>query len=414
MSRRAAQLSIGLFLLGFALAQLACGPLSDRFGRRPVLLAGLGLFAAVGLGCAAAPTLPTLLACRVLQGIGACAGTVLARAIIRDLFSGEEAAAKLSQATAIMALGPIVAPALGAVVLAVAGWRAIFLLLGAGGLVLLLAVAFGLAETIPAKDGQALAPRALARNAAGFFGNRQALGNALVVAFLFGGMFAYVAASPFALMEALGIGTAAFSGLFALTAFGIMAGALAGPRLVRAAGRRPAVLGGLVLGAAAGAALLALALVGRAGLPAVIALVALYTFTRGMVVPAATAAAMEPMGHAAGLASGLLGALQMAGAALAASASACSVTRWSASGRRSPCSAPPRSRAAWRPRASSGATPQRNGPPPAGRPEPTARASQAGRSGAIPGGRRSSGRRGSRCRGTAPPSRPATRRRRGA
>jgi MFS transporter, DHA1 family, multidrug resistance protein len=315
----AAQLSIGLFLLGFALAQLACGPLSDRFGRRPVLLAGLGLFAAAGLGCAAAPTLPTLLACRVLQGIGACAGTVLARAIIRDLFSGEEAAAKLSQATAIMALGPIVAPAVGAAVLAVAGWRAIFVLLGAGGLVLLLAVAFGLAETIPAKDGQALAPRALARNAAGFFGNRQALGNALVVAFLFGGMFAYVAASPFALMEALGTGTAAFSGLFALTAFGIMAGALAGPRLVRAAGRRPAVLGGLVLGAAAGAALLALALVGRAGLPAVIALVALYTFTRGMVVPAATAAAMEPMGHAAGLASGLLGALQMAGAALAAS-----------------------------------------------------------------------------------------------
>jgi len=120
-------------------------------------------------------------------------------------------------------------------------------------------------------------------------------------------------------MEALGTGTAAFSGLFALTAFGIMAGALAGPRLVRAAGRRPAVLGGLVLGAAAGAALLALALVGRAGLPTVIALVALYTFTHGMVVPAATAAAMEPMGHAAGLASGLLGALQMAGAALAAS-----------------------------------------------------------------------------------------------
>jgi DHA1 family bicyclomycin/chloramphenicol resistance-like MFS transporter len=339
-----AQLSIGLFLLGFALAQLACGPLSDRFGRRPVLLAGLGLFAAAGLCCAAAPSMPALLACRVVQGIGACAGTVLARAVIRDLFQGEAAAAKLAQAAAIMALAPIAAPAVGALVLAASGWHAIFLALGAGGLALLLAAASGLAETIPAKDRGALAPRALARNAAGFFGDRRALGNALLAAFLFGGMFAYVAASPFALMEALGVGTAAFSGLFALTALGIMAGALAGPFLVRAAGRRRVVLGGLALGAAAGAALLALALAGRPALPAVVASVALYTFARGMVVPVATAAAMEPMGHAAGLASGLFGALQMAGAALAASA--CSATRWSAWGRCSPCPAPPRSRAA--------------------------------------------------------------------
>jgi DHA1 family bicyclomycin/chloramphenicol resistance-like MFS transporter len=316
---RDAQLSIGLFLLGFAFAQLACGPLSDRFGRRPVLLGGLGLFAAAGLCCAVAPSLPFLLAFRVLQGIGACAGTVLARAVIRDLFSGEAAAAKLSQAAAIMALAPIGAPAIGALIHAAFGWRAIFLLLGSGGLVLLLAAAFGLPETIAAKDRDALAPRALARNAAGFFRSRTALGNALVVAFLFGGMFAYVAASPFALMEALGVGTAAFSGLFALTAFGIMAGALAGPRLVRSAGRPRTVLSGLALGAAAGASLLALAVAGRADLPVVLALVALYTFTRGMVVPTATAAAMEPMGHAAGLASGLLGALQMAGAALAAS-----------------------------------------------------------------------------------------------
>lgn len=314
-----AQLSIGLFLLGFAAAQLGCGPLSDRFGRRPVLLAGLGLFAAAGLCCGLAPSLPVLLACRVLQGAGACAGTVLARAVIRDLFSGEAAAAKLSQATAIMALGPILAPAAGALVLAAFGWRAIFLVLGLGGLALLLAAAFGLAETIPAKRRDALAPRALARDAAGFFRDRKALGDALVAAFLFGGMFAYVAASPFALMEALGVGTAAFSGLFALTALGIMAGSLAGPRLVRAAGRRRVVLGGLVLGAAAGSALFALALAGRPALPAVVALVALYTFTRGMVVPVATAAAMEPMGHAAGLASGLIGAMQMAAAALAAS-----------------------------------------------------------------------------------------------
>jgi MFS transporter, DHA1 family, multidrug resistance protein len=314
-----AQLSIGLFLAGFALAQLACGPLSDRFGRRPVLLAGLGLFAAAGLGCAAAPTLPVLLACRVLQGVGACAGTVLARAIIRDLFAGEAAAARLAQAAAIMALAPILAPTLGTLVLVASGWRAIFLLLGLGGLTLALIVGLGLAETVPAKDRHALTPRTLARNAAGFLRCRPALGNALVVAFLFGGMFGYVAASPFALMGVLGVGPAAYAGIFALTGLGILAGALTAPRLIRAAGRGRVVLGGLVIGAAAGLALLAVAVAGRPDVPTVVALVALYTFTRGLVIPVATAAAMEPMGHAAGLASGLLGAMQMAGAALAAS-----------------------------------------------------------------------------------------------
>lgn len=315
----AAQLSIGLFLAGFAAAQLACGPLSDRFGRRPVLLAGLGLFAAAGLGCAAAPTLPVLLAGRVLQGVGACAGTVLARAVIRDLFSGEAAAARLAQAAAIMALAPMLAPGVGVLVLSALGWRAIFGLLGLCGLLLALAAALGLPETIPARDRGALAPRVLARNAAGFFRCRQALGHALVAAFLFGGMFAYVAASPFALMQALGVGPAGFSALFALTACGILAGSLASPRAVRAAGRRRVVLGGLGLGAAAGLLLLGSAVAGWSGIAAAVVPVALYTFARGLVVPVATAAAMEPMGHAAGLASGLIGALQMAAAALAAS-----------------------------------------------------------------------------------------------
>ena len=219
-----------------------------------------------------------------------------------------------------MALAPMLAPGFGALVLAALGWRAIFLVLGLCGLALVLAVALGLAETIPARDRGALAPRRLARNAAGFLGCPAALGNALVVAFLFGGMFAYIAASPFALMQALGMGPAGYSALFALTGLGIMAGSLAAPRLVRAAGRRRVVLGGLALGAAAGLALLALTATGRPGVAAVVAVATLYTFTRGLVVPVATAAAMEPMGHAAGLASGLLGAMQMAGAALAASA----------------------------------------------------------------------------------------------
>ena len=315
----AAQLSISVFLAGFAAAQLLCGSLSDRFGRRPVLLVGLSLFALAGLLCAVASTLPVLLASRALQGVGACAGTVLARAIIRDLYSGEEAAVKLSQATTIMALAPVLAPSIGGMIHASFGWRAIFLLLGVCGTVLVLLTAFGLPETIRTKDSKALNPGTMARHAMSFFRCRQAIGNALVAAFLFGGMFSYIAASPFALMEALGIGTAAYAAIFAVTALGIMAGSFAGTRLIRVVGHIRLMMIGLVLGAVAGLMLLALALVGWVDVGNLMVLAALYTTARGLVVPAATAAALEPMGRTAGLASGLLGALQMTAATAAVS-----------------------------------------------------------------------------------------------
>jgi MFS transporter, DHA1 family, multidrug resistance protein len=316
----AAQLSISLFLAGFAAAQLLCGSLSDRFGRRPVLLAGLRLFAATGLLCAAAPTLPVLLAGRVFQGVGACAGTVIARAIIRDLHSGEEAAVKLSQATTIMALAPVLAPSIGGMLHAGFGWRSIFLVLGSCGTALVLVTAFGLPETIRTMDRAALNPATMASHFMNFFRCRMAIGNALVAALLFGGMFSYIAASPFAVMQALGAGTSAYAAIFAVTALGIMAGSYAGTRLIRRVGARRLIVSGLALGATTGVTLLALALGGGVGIGSLAVLVALYTTARGLVVPAATAAALQPMGHSAGLASGLLGALQMGAATAAVSA----------------------------------------------------------------------------------------------
>jgi DHA1 family bicyclomycin/chloramphenicol resistance-like MFS transporter len=142
------------------------------------------------------------------------------------------------------------------------------------------------------------------------------LANALAAAFLFGGMFAYIAASPFAFMAVLGVSPDVYSAIFALSAFGIVAGSLAGPRLIRSVGRTPAVRGGLALGTAAGSLLLALALSDRVGALTLLVAAGLYMFSRGLVLPFAMAAAMEPMGRAAGLASGILGALQMAMAAI--------------------------------------------------------------------------------------------------
>src|SRR5215218_3282825 len=132
----AVQLTLSIFLTGFALGQVVCGPLSDRWGRRPVLLAGLSLFTLAGLVCAASSSLPMLVAARFVQGAGASVGPVVARAIVRDRFDSRRAAAVLSQMTQVMIVAPLLAPTLGGYLLVRTGWPAIFVVLGASGALL--------------------------------------------------------------------------------------------------------------------------------------------------------------------------------------------------------------------------------------------------------------------------------------
>jgi DHA1 family bicyclomycin/chloramphenicol resistance-like MFS transporter len=219
-----------------------------------------------------------------------------------------------------MALAPVLAPSIGGMLYATFGWRSIFLVLGACGTALVLAAAFGLPETIRTRDRMALNPVRMVGHMISFLRCWTAIANALVAALLFGGMFSYIAASPFAVMQALGAGSAEYAVIFAVTALGIMAGSFVGTRLIRQVGPERLILSGLALGAVGGLTLLALALGGKVGILSLAGLVALYTAARGLVVPAATAAALEPMGHRAGFASGLLGALQMGAATAAVSA----------------------------------------------------------------------------------------------
>ena len=132
----ATALTITLFMVGFAVTPVAYGPLSDRYGRRPLLLFGCALFALAGLGCSMSPTIPSLLFFRFIQGAGAGGGSALIMAVVRDLFEGNEARARLSYVNIVRTIAPMIAPTIGALVLTSFGWRSIYGLLSAGGLVM--------------------------------------------------------------------------------------------------------------------------------------------------------------------------------------------------------------------------------------------------------------------------------------
>jgi MFS transporter, DHA1 family, multidrug resistance protein len=189
------QLTVTLFLAGFALAQLIHGPLSDRIGRRRVLLGGLVVYVAGGLACWAAPSARLLVLARVLQALGAGSGPVIGRAVIRDLYEPARAARVLGYMGTAMALTPILAPIVGGVLHVAFGWRAVYLALATCGAVFLGIATLVVPETNRRRDPDALRPGHLATNAADLLGDRGFLGYVLVVALMFGGQFAFISGS---------------------------------------------------------------------------------------------------------------------------------------------------------------------------------------------------------------------------
>ena len=318
VSPASAALTLSLFLFGFACGPMFLGPLSDRFGRRPVLLAGCGLFAVAGIGCAFASSLPLLLAWRLLEGIGAGAGSTLSLAIVRDLFDGATARARLSYVTTVGSIAPMIAPTLGAILLAWLGWRAIYGFLAAAGTILFAAVLLGFAESHPKIDPTALRPARLATNYARIFRHRLCLGYTLVAALNFGCTFSYIASSPLVMMGVLGISPTIYGWTFAATALGIMSGAFLNGRL-NTRGFSPAMLlqFGLGLSLASALGLLALSLFGIAAVAVLLPLLVVNTFSVGFIGPNATQGLMHPMPDIAGVASAVLGSMRMLTGALA-------------------------------------------------------------------------------------------------
>ncbi|WP_431281178.1 multidrug effflux MFS transporter [Humitalea sp. 24SJ18S-53] len=310
-------LVLSLFMLGFALAQIVAGPVSDRFGRRPVLLAGTAVFGLAGLGCALSGGLEALLAWRAIQGAGAGAAVVMVFATVRDLFEGAEARMRLSGISMVLSIAPVVAPAIGAQVLAGFGWRAVFGVLATAGAGLCVAVAFAFRESNGRRDPTALDAARLLSNHLRWLRHRTSPLYALINAFCFGAVFAWVAASPLVLMVGFGVSGSVYGALFAMTALGVMGGAAANRRLAsRGVPGGVALRFGLMMSVVASSGVLLLSAWDSPSLWALMPLLLANTFTIGLVSPNATAAALQPFGTMAGVAAALGGATQFLGGAL--------------------------------------------------------------------------------------------------
>jgi DHA1 family bicyclomycin/chloramphenicol resistance-like MFS transporter len=306
-----AQLTLSVFLIGFAIGQLAYGPISDRYGRRPVLLFGLVVYTLGGIGCAFAGSIDQLVLCRLLQGLGGCVGRVMGPAIVRDEFHAQKGAQVLSYVTLVMALAPLIAPVIGGYLLVFADWQAIFLALAGFGAIVLVVIATRFAESSKYHDVQATEITTLLRNYGRFLSNRFCLGYALINCFVFAGLFSYISGSSFVFIEVFGLPGHVYGMLFGITAIAFMSGAALNGRLVRRRAPQSVLRAGLAIVLVAGAVMLAVALVAPSAVGVMLAIM-IYVFGMAFVFPNATAAAMEPMPRMAGVASSLLGSSQMA------------------------------------------------------------------------------------------------------
>jgi len=311
-----AQLVVALFLVGFAVGQLGYGPASDRFGRRPVLLGSLGLYFVASVGCLVAPSLEWLAAARLLQGLGACGGPVIARAVVRDVYQPVTGARVLSLASLGMAAAPLIGAIAGGIVVLVFHWRGVFVVLAGFGALLMISAAWLLPETKLATPPTRFSLAALTRTYYAISTDRRFLGYTLTLAGGSIGLFAWLMGSPFVLMTLRGLPPHLYGLAFAAVNIGTVCGAMVSARLVVPFGIDRTVTIGLALYLAGATALAILLLSGFRHAAAVIVPMALFQFGNGMVMPNAVVGAMAPFPQAAGSASALAGFVQMATGAL--------------------------------------------------------------------------------------------------
>lgn len=316
-SEAKAQLVVGVFLAGFAIAQLILGPTSDRFGRRPVLLVGLGVYAVMGLVCMYAESLSVLLPARFVQGVAACTGPVVARAVVADIYEGKAAQRAMSIVTAGMGVAPIAAPMIGGALLTWFDWTAVFLTLALTGLLMLTLVLLLLDETLPTRDARALRFGRIASNYWEMSRNRTFVSFALPSALSSGALFSFIPAAPFVLIGQLGHEPAMFGVFFALVMIGFITGASLSARLSRT--RTPAQMVRLGTGvSAAGGIMMAAGAAIRIEHAMMLVLpMAVIMHGTGLMRPNSITGAMAPFRDRAGAASALLGFLQMGGGVLA-------------------------------------------------------------------------------------------------
>jgi MFS transporter, DHA1 family, multidrug resistance protein len=311
------QLTLTGCMLGIATGQLLTGPLSDARGRRRPLLAGLVGYIAASLACGLAPTIWTLIVLRFIQGLVGGAGVVIARAVVRDLFSGVVAARVFAMLMAVMGVAPVFAPLIGGQILALTSWRGIFVVLAAIGVPLLLATALRLPETLPPERRHGGGLGATVRTFGRLVADRTFMAPAVSFALACAAMFAYIAGSSFVLEDVFGVSPQLFSVVFAVNSAGLIGMSQVGGRIVARVGAARLLRRGLY-GVAAGAAATFVVTITHAGLvPLLISLFVILS-SNGIVFPNATATALAEQEGRLGSASALLGMGQFGTGALVA------------------------------------------------------------------------------------------------
>lgn len=305
--------TLSSFFVAFALGQLFVGPLSDRFGRKWLVLGGLIAFVAGSAVCAMASTLPQLVGGRIIQALGACAAAVLSRAIARDLFDGDKLARTLALIMVAMAAAPGFSPLLGGAFNSLLGWRATFGLVGILALVLAAHYMARLGETHNADKRSAQSVPAILAGYKRLLLDRRFIAPALSVSLVIGTLYAFFSMAPAILMAGFGLSSLELGLFFAATVFVVFAAGFLAPRLARRWGQVAVAHAGIVIALLGSLALL----VGKENFLFFSVSLTVFLLGMGLINPLGTAIALHPFGSQAGAASALLGFLQMGCAAVA-------------------------------------------------------------------------------------------------
>lgn len=309
--------TLAAYLSGMACAQLIYGPLADRFGRKPPLYGALILYIIASAGCALATSVEVLTICRVFQAMGGAAGMVIPRAVVRDHYSTQEAARALSMLMLIMGIAPILAPVVGAQILAWVGWRGIFVTITLCGIALLWTLSKVMVETLAPEKQIKLSWGNIFRTYGGLLLHRRFMAFALSGGLASATMFSYIVGSPRLFIEHFGVSPQTYGLLFGMNAASLIVGSQVCARLLKHHSPMkilPWALGGMMK---AGLVALLFALTHLASLQSVMGCMLVFMFCYGFVGPNSAALALSDQGHQLGSASALMGTLSISCGALA-------------------------------------------------------------------------------------------------
>lgn len=310
-SEAAVKMTLSLYFAGFAIAQLICGPLSDAFGRRPIVIGFMGIYAIASLIAVFAPTIELLILSRFMQGIGAAAGVAISRALVRDLFTREQSARIMNLIGVILSIGPAVSPTIGGLMMELAGWHSIFFLMLGFGFIITLVAKFAMVETAPNRDPSRASPSGLYRAYSTLFRTPYFLGTAFIMAGTSGALYTQATIVPFVLMERVGLTPSQF-GLGMLVQSGtFFTGTLSVHFLMKRVKSSQLVPVGLCFVAIGSVALLTILNTMEPTFLRVMLPSATFAYGIAFVMPFMMTASMAPFPHMAGSASALTGFTQM-------------------------------------------------------------------------------------------------------